>query len=243
MGSDLLVSAVCPTFNRPAYLAHAVKLFLAQTWTKSELIILDDSDAAKALDLPSHPRIRHVRLKERLSIGHKHNMGNAFAQGDVIAYFDDDDYWAPRRFVMQLGPIVTGEAKLTGLRRDYVLTAGPKAAFWRLKPWPRNPQLWVGNGATNLKVPIHDGSAMYSREAVDAGLLHPDQTMNEKVEFLNTLADSGFSHKVIDNDALFVYVRHGKNTWQYKEELVHAPAPRPIWFPADELDFYRKVAA
>lgn len=242
MGSNPLVTAVCPTFNRPGFLAHAVQLFLAQTWTKSELIVIDDSDQKNQIDLGSNPRIKHCRVKERLTIGQKHNMGNAFAQGDVIAYFDDDDYFAPRRFVMQLGPIVTGEAKITGLRRHFVLTTGERAAFWKLNAWPRNPSVWIGNGATNLKIPIHDGSAMFVREAVDLGLLHPDQTMNEKVEFLNTLAGAGFSYRVLPDDNLFVYVRHGRNTWAYREDLVHAPVGRPSWFPESELDFYRRAS-
>ncbi len=240
MGSNPLVSCVCPTFNRPIYLRHSVELFLAQTWKNAELIIVDDSDPSKKADLPRDPRIKIYPMKERLTIGEKHNLGNAAAQGDAIAFWDDDDYFSPRRLVRQLDPLLSGEAELVGFQRNLVLEAGPIPRFVRIKPWPVDVKKWVGNGATNLRVEIHDGSAVYSRRAADAGLNFPDQTGNEKVAFLNLLASSGFKWKAIKNDDLFVYVRHGRNTWQYREDLVHFPATRPSWFPQAELDFYRR---
>ncbi len=67
--------------------------------------------------------------------------------------------------------------------------------------------------------------------------------MNEKVDFLNAAVASGATWTVIPNDRLFVYVRHGKNTWKYREDLVHVPAARPAWFPDIDERFYRRAVA
>jgi hypothetical protein len=67
--------------------------------------------------------------------------------------------------------------------------------------------------------------------------------MNEKVDFLNAAAAAGATWTVIPNNDLFVYVRHGANTWQYNESLAHVAVPVPPWFPDEELKFYRRVSA
>jgi glycosyltransferase involved in cell wall biosynthesis len=240
---DPLVTCVCPTWNRPAYLVHAVKLFLAQTYRRAELVILDDSDDQHRAAVPRSLNIRHVQLPQRLTIGAKHNLAHKMGQGDVFCYWDDDDWFNPRRLVRQLEPIILQTAELVGFRRNYIMSTGYPGGWWKAKELSIDPKLWIGNGAVNLKVYMHDGSAMYTRAAAARSKPHPDQTMNEKVAFLNGLVESGTVSKTITNDDLMVYVRHGKNTWKYDEKLVHAPAGVPTWFPRSELEFYRRVPA
>jgi len=239
---DPLVTCVCPTWNRPAYLQHAIKLFLAQTYSRAELVILDDSDKDKRIPKSQHSRIRHVQLPERLSIGAKHNLGHKLGQGDVFCYWDDDDWFNPRRLIRQLEPIILKTAELVGFRRNYIMTTGPAGGWWKARELAIAPELWIGNGAMNLKVYMHDGSAMYTRAAAERSKPHPDQTMNEKVGFLNGLVETKTVSKTIPNDDLMVYVRHGRNTWKYNEAMVHAPVGIPSWFPRSELDFYRRAA-
>ena len=241
MGSPL-VSLVCPTFNRPQYLVHAVKLFQAQTYKNMELIVVDDSGAGKSPDLSMVPRVRHIRLGDRLSLGEKHNIGHAVAQGEILGFHDDDDWTSPRRVARQLDPLLTGANQIVGFRRGVILQVGDPVRWWDINP--KNPhKSWIGNGALNLAIPIHDGSALYRREVLKAGVKFPHRTMNEKVDFLNAAVKAGATWHVIPNDGLFVYVRHGTNTWKYNEALVHAAAPRPLWFPDEEVEFYRKVRA
>ncbi len=239
--SDPLVSLVCPTMNRPQYLRHAVALFRRQTWRKCELVVVDDSDTAHRINLSGEKDVRHVRLADQLSLGEKHNIGNAMAQGDVIAFWDDDDWYGPRRVVRQLDPIVRGVADIVGFRRNYVMTAGEPLRWWRINDGVRVPRTWIGNGSTGFKLPMHDGSAMFRRSLLTGGARFPHRTMNEKVDFLNQLVEKRATWTVIPNDDLFIYVRHGKNTWQYNERLVHMQAVAPAWFPAVDAEFYQKA--
>lgn len=234
------VSLVCPTLNRPEYLRHAVDLFMAQTWTESELIVVDDSDRDLSIDLSRNRRVKHIRLSDRLSLGEKHNIGNSLAQGDVLGFHDDDDWFNPRRLVRQLDPIVRGAAQIVGFKRELILSAGEPLRWWRMAP--KGPiSGWIGNGATNCRILAHDGSAIFSRKVVEMGARFPHRTMNEKVDFLNAAVAAGATWTVIPNDDLFVYVRHGKNTWTYNERAVHVQTARPSWFPDREVEFYRKA--
>ena len=164
MGSKILVSAICPTFSRPVYLLHAVKLFLAQTWKNAELIVLDDSPATLQPDLSRFPNVRHVKLDGRISIGAKHTMGHHLAQGEAFVYWDDDDWYSPLRLVRQLDPIVRGIAKIVGFRRNLVLTTGPNGGWAKLNPRGMEPSLWIGNGATNGHAPDAVESPLTKRE-------------------------------------------------------------------------------
>ncbi len=239
--SDPLVSLVMPTFNRPDYARHALDLFRSQTYQRVELIVVDDSDSAHQVDLRGR-NVNQVRLTDKLSLGEKHNIGNAVAQGEYIGFWDDDDWHGPRRVVRQLDALVRGLGDIVGFRRNLVLTVGDPLRWWRISDQPRDPRTWIGNGSAKFKLPIHDGSAIFRREQLLKGGRFPHRTMNEKVDFLNTLVDGGATWTVVPNDGLLVYVRHGKNTWQYKEALVHQATAAPSWFPARDAEFYRKAA-
>jgi len=234
-----LVSLICPTWNRPQYLEHAVKLFEEQTYRDCELIVIDDSDPDKRLNLSGHRRVKHIRLGDKLSLGEKHNIGNAVAQGEILGFHDDDDWFSPRRLIRQLEPIILQTAQIVGFKRDLVLSVGDPARWWRIQGRGN----WIGNGAHNLRIPIHDGSALFARSVLKTGARFPHRTMNEKVDFLNAAVAGGATWTVIPNSDLFVYVRHGRNTWQYDERAAHVAATRPSWFPDAEADFYRRASA
>lgn len=109
------VTALCPTFNRRAYLPTSIALFLAQTLKESELLIVDDStESVEDLVPKDNPRIRYIRLVKdllhpaayghdgRMLIGAKRNVACSHALGEFIAHWDDDDWQAPERLADQV---------------------------------------------------------------------------------------------------------------------------------------------
>lgn len=102
------LSVVLPTFNRAeTYLPQAVRSVMNQTLRDWELIIVDDcsTDGTPAIvkdqlrngSWISHKdRIRYVRLEENSGTdAHPRNVGIMHAQGEYIAYLDDDCEWLP----------------------------------------------------------------------------------------------------------------------------------------------------
>ncbi|HEV3029014.1 MAG TPA: glycosyltransferase, partial [Planctomycetota bacterium] len=110
---DLLVSAICCTHNRPLFVRKAIELFKAQTWPRKELIIMDDGPEGSVPEI-SDPEVRHVRIPSYTWITHKHRMAFPLCQGELLAYWDDDDWYSPRRLALQAQAISEGRADVCG---------------------------------------------------------------------------------------------------------------------------------
>lgn len=244
MPTSPLVSALCITHGRPRYLEMAVKLFQAQTWARKEMIVVDDSPPELRPRLRG-PGIKYLALDARMNMGEKHNVAMRAAQGELLAYWDDDDYFGPRRFAVQADPILRGKATISGFVRDHVAQlAGPGAPYFvKFLPQHRRPrpEAWLMNGVGKYRLGMHDGTAMFSREVMRHGLVHPPFIVRQKVVFLDSLAALGEKWKDLPAADHFVYVRHKRNTWKFKEDAVLERVPRPWWFPEAVLSFWREV--
>jgi glycosyltransferase involved in cell wall biosynthesis len=90
----------------------------AQTLTDLEWLILDDSpEASPYFTALSDPRVRyHHHAGARMSVGDKRNWLAERAAGDVIAHFDDDDFYAANYLAEMAARIAAGAdvAKLSG---------------------------------------------------------------------------------------------------------------------------------
>jgi glycosyltransferase involved in cell wall biosynthesis len=247
---QLLVSGLCVTANRPAFLERAVAWWRAQAWPRKELVVVDGSRRELRLDFSAARDIRHVVLEPDLDMGSKHNRALAEAQGEILAYHDDDDWFSPRRLVRQLEPIALGSASVTGICRDLVVYT-PGARFVRFKPPALRGRVaeWVGNGNPILdgrregaRFGFHDGTAVFARSVLRHGAVHPPIKVGQKLVFLNRLVDAGERFATVPNDGLFVYVRHQTNTWNYVARRVEDAAPTPSFVPADVLAFWKGAA-
>ena len=91
-----LVSVTTPTFARPEMLAQAYKAFSAQTIEPIEWVVVDDSEQ-KSMFMTElrDPRVNYIYSPTRLSTGEKRNIAVNASKADIIAHFDDDDYYAP----------------------------------------------------------------------------------------------------------------------------------------------------
>jgi hypothetical protein len=58
-----LISALCATKNRRAFLPEALRCFQRQDWPDRELVVLDDGDDPVADLIPDDPLIRHAILQ------------------------------------------------------------------------------------------------------------------------------------------------------------------------------------
>lgn len=92
-----MISVVCPTYNRSERHANLYQVFQHQTFNDRELIVLDDSEEASPFfSKLNDPKVTYQHLPSRHLLGEKRNILAEMAKGDVIAQFDDDDYYAPK---------------------------------------------------------------------------------------------------------------------------------------------------
>ena len=88
------ISIVVPTHNRPALLAEALQSIAVQTVGDWEAIVVDDASAPPA-QIPPDGRMRIVRHAEARGGAAAKQTGALGARGDILAFLDDDDLYAP----------------------------------------------------------------------------------------------------------------------------------------------------
>ena len=248
MGADLdppdvaaaafpLVSCIMPTGDRRAYLRLALRHFRAQDYPRKELIVVDDGRDPVGDLVEGEPDVRYVRLPQRAAIGRKRNLACQQARGELIAHWDDDDWYAPERLRYQVDPILRGTADLTGLANAFVLEAA-RGVVWTTSD-DLHRRMFVGD--------VHGGTLVFRKAIWDAGVRYPEVDLAEDAGLLRRAISRGRRLLRLANPGVFVYVRHGRNAWRFEAgsfldrqgwSLVHPPAA----LPPGLLDAYRVAA-
>lgn len=232
-----LVSCIMPTYERRRYIPQALQSFLQQDYPNRELIIVDDGKDAIGDLVEKIPNVRYFRVA-RTSIGAKRNLACKHAAGEIIAHWDDDDWYSPDRLRYQVMPIIAGKADLTGLENAFVLEL-PGGEFWTTAP-ALHQRLFVGN--------VHGGTLVYRRELWSQGLRYPEINLAEDAWLLMRSARQGKRLVRLSNPGVFVYVRHGSNAWrQFAPGTFIDPKgwqriSAPLHFPVEALEFYKSAS-
>lgn len=105
-----MVTVITPTYKRHLYLKNAIESVLAQTYTDFEYIIIDDNPPKTEERIRtetvirefSDPRIKYIQNQENLGGAGSRNVAIEMAQGEYIAFLDDDDMYLPDRLKVQV---------------------------------------------------------------------------------------------------------------------------------------------
>ncbi|HEY6136566.1 MAG TPA: glycosyltransferase [Thermoanaerobaculia bacterium] len=200
-----LVSCIMPTFNRRAFIPLALARFREQSYPNRELIVVDDGTDPVGDLLADLRGVRYLRLPRRISIGAKRNLACAEARGEIVAHWDDDDWYSHERLERQIAPIVRGEADVTGLENRFVLQT-PFGRFWTVNR-TLHRSMFVCD--------VHGGTLVYRRAIWTSGVRYPEVNLAEDAAFVREAVRRGRKLLRLDNDGIFVYVRHGTNAWKF----------------------------
>nr|WP_183183224.1 glycosyltransferase family 2 protein [Anoxybacillus voinovskiensis] len=107
MGYVQFVSIVIPTFNRPYPLAELLESLSRQTYSKLDIIIVNDGGERVDDIVALYPELDVQLIHCAENVGHveARNIGVKAAKGDVIMLCDDDDLLLPchvERMVLEL---------------------------------------------------------------------------------------------------------------------------------------------
>lgn len=97
MNNNPLVSIIVPTYNRPTSLTKALQSAVLQTYTKIEIIVVNDAgiDVTQIIETFNDHRIFYIQHSENKGIAATRNTALKLAKGSFIAYLDDDDIYYP----------------------------------------------------------------------------------------------------------------------------------------------------
>ena len=95
----LRVTAIIPTYQRPALLQRALRSIVAQQCPVAEIIVVDDADSLAvtrhAVEQCGVPHVLVVANARTKGASGARNTGAALSTGELLAFLDDDDEWLP----------------------------------------------------------------------------------------------------------------------------------------------------
>lgn len=112
------VAAVIPVYKEYQYLHKAITSVCHQTFTVSEICIVDDGshdpEISRIVESFQDPRIRLVCLPENRGISVARNVGVSVTKSPFVAFLDADDYWAADKIENQIEFYHAKKASIVG---------------------------------------------------------------------------------------------------------------------------------
>jgi glycosyltransferase involved in cell wall biosynthesis len=99
------VSVIIPTHNRSGFLRRTLASVLRQKDVDLQIIVVDDGstdDTPEMLAAIDDPRVTVLRNDTPQKVSAARNRGIAVADGEWVAFLDDDDLWAPDKLSSQI---------------------------------------------------------------------------------------------------------------------------------------------
>ncbi|MBE7169299.1 MAG: class I SAM-dependent methyltransferase [Williamsia sp.] len=224
-----------PTYNRRAFVPHAIRYFLQQDYENKELIIIDDGADCIGDLVPDHSQIRYFYLEKKITLGAKLNFGCREAVGNILLHWDDDDWYAPRRIRYQVEELQGSDTDICGINHLLYYDLGSRQAFQYI--YPANQRVW-----------LLGSSLCYKRELWNS---HCFDDIDVGMDGLFVWATPPERVRVLPDISMSVHMIHGKNIspkrtngswwynypvenlrlimqedWQVYKEGLPAPAPK-----------------
>jgi glycosyltransferase involved in cell wall biosynthesis len=207
------VSAIMPVYNRELYLPTAVESVLNQTYNNVELIIVDDGSIDNSISIANEYADRYpdrvkVFCQENQGPSKARNEAIKHAQGDLIAFIDSDDVWAPDKIERQ-AELFNSKCNVSFVYSGYFVINENNEIVNAITPDQRlqgnvQEKLWM------IENTISGGTLMVARETLltiggfDEGL-QGAENLDLRLR-LSRLGDVYFV-----NECLYYYRKHGSN--------------------------------
>ncbi len=96
-----LISVVIPVHNGEAFLDQAIESVLAQTWPRTEAVVVDDGSSDGSAAIAASYPVTLVRQRNR-GVAAARNCGAERAKGALLTFLDQDDVFLPEKLERQL---------------------------------------------------------------------------------------------------------------------------------------------
>ena len=105
-----LVTCVIPSYKRSDMINRAIDSVLAQTYQNIEILIVDDNEKGdqysnrlkQVVESYGNPNVKLLTQPRHTNGAAARNYGIKHAQGEYIAFLDDDDEWLPTKIEKQI---------------------------------------------------------------------------------------------------------------------------------------------
>ncbi len=201
------VSICTPTFNRRPFFYGLIKCIENQTYPKEllEWIIVDDGtdkieDIIKDIDM-----VKYFKIDEKMKLGRKRNFMHEKCSGDIIIYFDDDDYYPPERISHAVNMLLTHPKALCGGSSDLNIYFNHNHLIYKFGPY----------GEKHATA----GTFAFRKELLKTQKYNDDASLAEEKYFLN---DYTIPFVQFESKKTILVISHKQNTFDKKLLLSNA---------------------
>jgi glycosyltransferase involved in cell wall biosynthesis len=217
------VSIITPTFNRQEFLPALWECIRTQSVQDFEWLVHDGTSVRTTMfDAINDPRVAYMHAPKPMTIGAKRNALCDAAKSEIIAHFDDDDFYGPRYVENMVSFMTKEKANFVKLFGFFLYQRTPKAfAYWdlerdfpvhfRLAPIAQ-PLAQQNNGHMSGKWG-YGFSYVFHRKVWEA-VHFPDQNHGEDQVFADTVVANGNfkSTGKQDFERSCFHIIHARNT-------------------------------
>jgi glycosyltransferase involved in cell wall biosynthesis len=167
-----LVSILIPAYNAEEWIASTLNSALAQTWPRTEIIVVDDGSKDATLTIARQYESRGVRVFTQKNQGASAARNNAFSKshGDYIQWLDADDLLARDKISKQMEFVMAGLSRQTLLSSPWgrFMYRHSRAQFKPTSLWcDLTPQEWLLR-KMDQNIYMQTASWLVSRELTEA---------------------------------------------------------------------------
>lgn len=198
-----LISCICITKDRPELLQKAINCFKSQNYMNKELVISfpkNDTSTKKIIAQEQHTTLKILSIErdEDVSLGEARNQAIKKSNGEYVCTWDDDDWYHPSRISYQYNSIQNkGEGyQASILTRILLYDETNEEAYYSFN------YAWEGTILCR-KVILLQNQYSHSNLGEDS---HVIRFLSSRKQLL-LLDQAPF---------LYIYIHHGKNTWNYE---------------------------
>jgi peptidoglycan/xylan/chitin deacetylase (PgdA/CDA1 family) len=209
-----MVSIICCTM-RKHYMENVFDNYENQDWEEKELIIIlnrDDMDVNKWKERARQSQsVTIYQLPEQLTLGACLNYGIKKSKYDIIAKFDDDDYYSPHYLTRQMKAIKNTKADVVCKRTVFMYFENDKTLSIHL---PHTENRFVSSQG-GIK-----GATLVFKKKILEKVKMPDLNVSEDYEFIKKCLKRNYKVYATDKNsyACLRRTKRGHHTWDIKNE-------------------------
>lgn len=118
------ISVIIPAYNEEATIAACLSSLGGQNYPDYEIIVVDDGSTDSTFQVASKSKIKNLKIKvlrqRHKGPGAARNLGAKEAKGEILVFVDSDMTFAPKFLRNLVKPIISGKAKGTFSKDEYV---------------------------------------------------------------------------------------------------------------------------
>lgn len=233
-----LVSIITPTYNSKDYIMDSVVSVINQTYSKWELIIVDDCSIDGTRDVLENIKHMDSRIKVIYSDvnsgpGVSRNIGLNNSTGQYIAFLDSDDIWSSTKLSSQIDYLCEKEAAICHTSFSFIDENG-NARKGRVNVSE------VADLETNLRrTEIGTSTAIIDRYIVSEVFYFPSMRARQDLKLWIYLLGLGYKSVGLDKSLVSYRVRSGSVS-SNKFKMLYVTLK--VYLSIKELTFLKRIS-